>query len=76
MSTLLKKAIQVIEALPSSEQDVYAEILYAHLATEPHYRLTPAQVKRVQQTRRDLRSGKTRLLTESDMEAFWKSMGL
>ncbi len=76
MSTLLKKAMKEIEALPASEQDAFAEMLYVHLTAEPRYHLTPVQIKRVQQTRRDLRSGKTRMVSNTDMEAFWKSMGL
>ena len=76
MTTLLKKAVKSIQSLPAAEQDSVAEMLFAHITSEPRYRLTPAQVRKVQRTRQALRAGMTRVVSEKEMTGFWKDVGL
>ena len=77
MTRLLDEAIAQARTLPEDKQDQVAEALFAHIAgDERHYRLTPEQVEEVKRIQRDLRTGATRLLSEEEMEAFWKTCGL
>jgi len=40
------------------------------------YHLTAAQIKEVESIQRDLKSGKTKLLTDKQVAAMWKSFGI
>jgi hypothetical protein len=77
MTKLLDDAIAQARTLPEDKQDQAAEALFAHIAgDERRYRLTHEQVEEVKKIQRDLRTGATRLLSEEEMDAFWKSCGL
>jgi hypothetical protein len=77
MTKLLDEAIAQARALPEDKQDHAAEALFALIAgDERRYRLTSEQVEDVKRIQRDLRTGATRLLSEEDMDGFWKSCGL
>jgi len=77
MTKLLDEAIAQARMLPESKQDQVAEALFAHIAgDEQRYRLTPEQVEEVKRIQQDLQKGATKLLSEEEMEAFWKSCGL
>jgi DNA-binding PadR family transcriptional regulator len=47
-----------------------------HLAGVQHYRLTAEQAEEVERIRENLRSGRTELLSDDDMKAFWQSCGV
>ena len=76
MTKLLEQAIKNLRKLPASDQDAAAETLFAHLASEPRYRLTPAQVAEVRRIQRGVHSGKIKLATKRQMTTFWKKFGL
>ena len=76
MTKLLERAIENVRKLPSSEQAAAAEALFVHIAGEPRYRLTDAQVAEVRRIRKGLKSGKTKLLGKRQMSAFWKKLGV
>lgn len=76
MTKLLEKAIANVRKLPEPEQNAAAEALFAHIAGEPRYRLTPEQIIEVKRIQRNLRAGKTHLITRRQINAFWKKCGL
>ena len=70
MSRLLDEAIETLRDLPEDEQDAAADVLFAYIADdERQYRLRPDQADAVRRIQRDLKSGKTRLATESEVAA-------
>jgi hypothetical protein len=77
MTRLLDEAIAQARTLPEDKQNQVAEALFAHIAgDERPYSLTPEQVEEVRRIQRDLRTGTTRLLSNEEMDVFWKSCGL
>jgi ABC-type histidine transport system ATPase subunit len=77
MTKLLDEAIAKARALPESEQDLAAEVLLTVIHHDaPSYHLTPEQIEEVKQIRQDLREGKMNLLSEGEMAAFWRKLGV
>jgi hypothetical protein len=77
MTKLLEQAIAKARQLSESEQDAIADAMFAHLpGGEGRPRLTPEQIADVKRIRDDLRSGRTRLATDSETAALWKTCGL
>jgi len=77
MTKLLEQAIAQVRELSEAEQDAAADALFAHIAGDHRrYQLTQEQVADVKRIQQDLRDGKTRLLTDEEMAAFWKKCGL
>ena len=76
MTKLLDDAIAEARRLPADEQDAAAEALFAHLGHIGKHRLTPEQAQEVERIRANLRAGRTRLLSDEDMQTFWRSCGL
>ena len=76
MTKLLEQAIAQARELSEEEQDAVADALFAHLVGDHRrYRLTDEQVSDVRRIQQELRDGKTRLLTDDEMAAFWKKCG-
>jgi predicted metal-dependent HD superfamily phosphohydrolase len=70
MSKLLEQAIQSLRDLPEDEQDMAASALFAYISSdERHYHLTSDQIEAVRRTRRDLKTGKTRLASDTEVAA-------
>ena len=70
MSKLLEQAIESLRDLPEDEQDAAASALLSYISSdERHYHLTSDQAEAVRQTRRDLKTGKTRLATGVEVAA-------
>ena len=68
MSALLDDAIEQLRELPEDEQDAAADALFAYIASdERQYRIDKRDADEVQQIRRDLVSGATRLATEKEV---------
>lgn len=79
MTKRLDEAIAELQALPEADQDWAAENIQAILRDREHaldYQLTPDQVAEVEQTLADLKSGRTRLLTEEETEEMWRRLGV
>jgi hypothetical protein len=76
MTKLFDDAIEQARQLPDEQQDAAAEALFAHLAGRRDYRLTADQAEEVERIRDNLRSGRTTLVRDDDMRAFWKFCGL
>jgi hypothetical protein len=56
--------------LPEEEQDAAAGVLFAYISSEErHYGLRADQAEAVRHIRRDLKTGKTRLATDDEVEA-------
>jgi hypothetical protein len=75
MTKLFDDAVAQARELPADQQDAAAEALFAHLAGGQQYRLTAEQAEEVERIRDNLRSGRTELLSDDDMKAFWQSCG-
>jgi hypothetical protein len=73
MTKLLDEAVARLRKLPDDKQDEAAEALFAHLADDRRYRLTPEQVEEVKRIQQNLRTGASELVPEEAMDAFWKS---
>jgi hypothetical protein len=76
MTKLFDDAIEQARQLTDEQQDAAAEALFAHLAGRREYRLTAEQAEEVERIRDSLRSGRTKLVADEEMQAFWKSCGL
>jgi hypothetical protein len=77
MTKLLDEAIAKARALPESEQDLAAEVLLTVIHHDaPSYHLTPEQIEEVKQIRQDLREGRMNPLSEGEMAAFWRKLGV
>ena len=76
MTKLPQKPIADVRKLPESVQNAAAEALFVHIAGEPRYRLTEEQVREVRRIRKNLRVGKTTLVSPRQMSAFWKKRGV
>jgi gamma-glutamyl phosphate reductase len=77
MTKLLEQAIAQARELSEAEQDGLADALFAHLpGRDGRTRLTAEQVADVARIRDHLRSGRTRLATDEEVDAVWKKCGL
>jgi hypothetical protein len=76
MTKLFDDAIAQARQLSDEEQDAAAEALFAHLAHRRDFRLSADQAEEVERIRQNLRSGRTALVSDEDMKAFWTSCGL
>ncbi len=59
-----------------TSRDALADAMFAHMAGDDRYRLTPEQVEEVKRRQEALREGKTRLATDEEVAALWKRCGL
>jgi hypothetical protein len=70
MSRRLDEAIETLRDLPDDEQDAAASALFAYISSDDRqYQLRPDHAEAVRRIRRDLKSGKTRLATDDEVEA-------
>jgi hypothetical protein len=77
MTKLLEQAIAKARELSEAEQDALADALFAHLpGGEIGYGLSAEQAADVARVRDDLRSGRTRLATDEEVDTVWKKCGL
>ena len=73
MTDLLEQAIEQLRDLPEEEQDAAADVLFAYVCSEErHYQLRPHQITQVRRIRQDLRDGKTRLATNTEVSTVKK----
>jgi hypothetical protein len=76
MTKLLEQAIAKVRELSEPEQDAAADALFVHISGDHrYYQLTPDQVADVERIRQSLRTGQTRLATDEETAAFWRSLG-
>jgi hypothetical protein len=76
MTKLLDAALAQVRELTEAEQDAAADALFVHLAGNPEgVQLTDAQVREVERIRRNLQDGRTTLVSDDEMAAFWRSVG-
>ena len=74
MTALLEAAIAKARELPEEEQDAAADALFASMAREEvQHRLTPEQADEVKRIQRGLMDGSTTLLSDEEMDAFWRA---
>lgn len=77
MTELLEEATARVRELPPKQQDMAAEAIFAVVERDqPRYRLTPEQIEEVRRTQADLKAGRTRLLTDEEVEAMWRRLGV
>jgi hypothetical protein len=73
MTKLLDEAVAQARDSPEEQQDELATTLFAQMAGDKRYGLTPEQVEEVRRIQDDLRTGKTRLATDEEVGAMWKN---
>jgi len=71
MTKLLQRALENVSKLSEQEQNAAAEALFAHIAGE-----TREQVKEVRRIRKNIRTGKAKLVSAGQMSKFWKKRGV
>ena len=77
MTKRLQDVIERVRQWPDDRQDQAAELLLDLEAQQTsRYRLTPEQVREVEQTLQEVRNGTAEFATDEEMEAFWKNCGL
>jgi len=77
MTKLLREVIERVQTWPDDRQDDAARFLLDLEAQQTNaYRLTPEQVKEVEDTQRQLRDGSMKFATDDEMAAFWKQCSL
>ena len=77
MTKRLQDVIERMRHWPDDRQDQAAELLLDLEAQQmSRYRLTPEQVREVEQILQEVRDGTAEFATDEEMEAFWKSCGL
>ena len=77
MTTGLKNILKRVEKWPKKRQeDAMAMLITMEKQDKTSYHLTAAQIKEVESIQRDLKSGKTKLLTDKQVAAMWKSFGV
>jgi hypothetical protein len=70
MTRRLDEAIETLRDLPDDEQDAAPSALFAYISSDDReYQLRPDHAEAVRRIRRDLKSGKTRLATDDEVEA-------
>jgi hypothetical protein len=70
MTRRLDEAIETLRDLPDDEQDAAASALFAYISSDDRqYQLRPDHAEAVRRIRRDLKSGKTRLATDDEVES-------
>ena len=74
MTRLLEDAIAKARELPDNEQDAMADVLFAHMTgVGVRYKLDDEQVAEVMRIRENLRTGKTTLVPDDEMDTFWQT---
>jgi len=77
MTKLLRDVIERVQQWPDERQDQAARLLLDLEAQQANsYRLTPEQVKEVDDIRKRLRDGTMSFATDEEMAALWKKCGL
>lgn len=77
MTKLFEEAVAKVKKLPDEDQDIAAELLLTLTNAEATtWHLSSEQVEEVKRIQEDLREGRTALITDEEMEAFWKKCGL
>lgn len=77
MTKLLREMIERVQTWPEDRQDDAARLLLDLEAQQTNaVRLTPGQVKEVEDIQRQLRDGSMKFATDEEMAAFWKKCGL
>lgn len=77
MTKLLRDVIARVQHWPDDRQDQAARLLLDLEAQQNSpYRLTPDQVKEVDEIRKRLRDGTMSFATDEEMAALWKKCGL
>ncbi len=77
MTKLLQDVIDRVRQWPADRQDDAARLLLDLEAQQNSaYRLSPEQVREVQDIQRQLRDGSMQFATDADMAALWKKCGL
>lgn len=77
MTKLLQEVIERVRNWPDDRQDQAARVLLDLEAQQAsNYRLTPEQVKEVEDIRKQLREGTMQFATDEEMAALWKKCGL
>lgn len=74
MTTLLKKAIEKVKALPQKRQDEVAEFLMYMAAENDPYPLTPEQIAGVKKAQASMRRGK--FASQKRVKKFFSKYGL
>ena len=76
MTKLLRDVIERVQQWPDERQDQAARLLLDLEAQQANsYRLTPEQVKEVDDIRKRLRDGTMSFATDEEMAALWKKCG-
>ncbi len=74
MTKLLEDAIAQARELPEEEQDAMADVLFTYMTgAGVRCGLSDEQVAEVMRIRDKLRTGKTRLVPDNEMDAFWQT---
>jgi hypothetical protein len=77
MTKLLQDVIDRVRTWPEDRQDDAARLLLDLEAQQNNsYRLTPEQVKEVEEIRKQLRDGTIQFASDEEMAALWKKCGL
>ncbi|MGO9025626.1 MAG: hypothetical protein ACLQIQ_15215 [Beijerinckiaceae bacterium] len=67
---MLEQAIETLRNLPEDEQDAATDALFTYISSDDRqYRLSSDQAEAVRRTRRDLKTGNTRLATDAEVAA-------
>jgi len=75
--TLLEEAIESLRSVPAAQQDHIAEAVPTLVEQYmSDIRLTPEQVEEVRRTIRDLEEGRARTLSDEEVEAMWRRLGV
>jgi hypothetical protein len=77
MTKLLQDVIERVRTWPDERQDEAARLLLDLEAQQASgYRLTPEQVREVEEIQRQIRDGTAQFATDEEMAALWKKCGL
>jgi hypothetical protein len=77
MTKLLRDVIARVQTWPDDRQDEAARLLLDLEAQRTNaHRLTPEQMKEVEDIQRQLRDGSMSFATDEEMAALWKKFGL
>jgi hypothetical protein len=77
MTELLEEALSRLRQRSAADQDLAAEIIMSLLDRDvPEYCLTPEQEDDVARIQDDLKAGRTRLMTDDEVEAMRRRFGV
>jgi len=77
MTKLLQDVLERVRTWPDDRQDDAARLLLELEAQQTSdYRLTPEQVKEVEELQAQIRDGTAEFATDEEMAALWKKCGL